>query len=779
MRDTKDIAEAVFRIRDEYLEQKKKKRIRVEKACAAASAIAAAVIITAKAADLASVDNKPLHGPEVSAVIDVTTEPVSAAADGVLVTEAVSSAVITQTTASDKSAVKSVSSTAKAESSMMPSAAENKVLHTVTTVSYAEKADSTAENDNTQTPVTTDLNDDDCKEVIRMKVINVKKYLAALSAAAMASSAVNMPANAESLYTPKPIDSLADAVIYIEENIDKMDFDGSGKLDGFDAYALFTYMNEPQSLPEGYAERCASYGDFNKDGAIDTLDTDLFREICELKYTQEDYGNYIENMEYLIPSDAEPDKHIYRNISPDAPAEIREKLLDTVYVDENYTYGSEENRNSFMNCFFFNLKDSAFPTEYTFDKYNDAYYKRFLENYDADKYSFDINEDGVVDLKDLYDIYLYDVASADEENVIIKNFYFGQFNIVTEVIDGQTWMHSDRENTLRKLLPMSEEFKQQLWDKCEPIYDYVYSFIDYNKDDMPLCTQTVFEFIARYIISNTDIGIINTSSLYYVQYHGDLMLCDHSVSENFLGDLDYILRRNFNRTDGQDNGNSIGKESYKRLLAIKDHDYMSDNNAFIALINEGKAVLKSGLKNDMFDINKDGDINYLDTYVFELYADDLSAGRTAEESVLPADMWNFIDQNAELDNDGITGTFGDYMIYQCVVGLAHEQPQYKLDIYYLQLLEKKGLVDLSDIRPYIEQLCKDKETGDVDFDGSVNAIDASYVLSYYAETAVNAEISNVTVAHMEYMADLNTDGRVNSVDASEILSSYAANSVSG
>ncbi|WP_155266878.1 dockerin type I domain-containing protein [Ruminococcus flavefaciens] len=206
---------------------------------------------------------------------------------------------------------------------------------------------------------------------------------------------------------------------------------------------------------------------------------------------------------------------------------------------------------------------------------------------------------------------------------------------------------------------------------------------------------------------------------------------------------------------------------------------MSDNDAFISLINDGKTVLKGGLKNDMFDINKDGEINYLDTYVFELYVDDLSAGRTAEESILPADMWNLIDQNVELDNDNIPGTFGDYMIYQCVVGLAHEQPQYKLDIYYLQLLEKKGLVDLSDIRPYIEKLCKDKEVGDVDFDGSVNAIDASYVLSYYAETAVNAEISNVTVAHMEYMADINSDGAVNSVDASEILSTYASNSVNG
>ena len=52
-------------------------------------------------------------------------------------------------------------------------------------------------------------------------------------------------------------------------------------------------------------------------------------------------------------------------------------------------------------------------------------------------------------------------------------------------------------------------------------------------------------------------------------------------------------------------------------------------------------------------------------------------------------------------------------------------------------------------------------------------------MGIYAETAVNAEISNVTVAHMEYMADINSDGAVNSVDAFEILSTYASNSVNG
>ena len=96
MRDTKDIAEAVFRIRDEHLAKQRRKRIRAEKACAAVSAIAAAVVITAKAADLAS-DSKPSRQPEMSSVIAVTTEAASETVTDVRSTEAAVSTVVANT----------------------------------------------------------------------------------------------------------------------------------------------------------------------------------------------------------------------------------------------------------------------------------------------------------------------------------------------------------------------------------------------------------------------------------------------------------------------------------------------------------------------------------------------------------------------------------------------------------------------------------------------------------------------------------------------------------
>ncbi len=766
MRDTKDIADAVFRIRDEHLEQMKKKRIRMEKACAAVSAVAAAGVITFGALHYTSANKKPVQNTDVIPSSAGTTELPSGT---VTTLYDASGPVSTYTTAVTASSSRKSGEPVTSKTSVSRISSDNK--------NAASKAAQTTAAAAVQTPTTTDISEIDCEEVIRMKVISIKKYLAALSAGAISIGAVNMPANAENMYTPREIDPLADAVLFIEDNPDLMDFDGNGKLDGFDAYALCTYLNEPGSLPEGCAERCRANADFNKDGVIDTLDTDLFREICYMRYISDNFITYSNNMEYLLPADTDYHKHVYRTVSPDAPAGMREALLNE-FVDESYTYGSNQNKNAFIDYCFFNNRNSAFPTQYTFDKYNDAYYKRFVQEIDRVGYSFDVNEDGAVDLKDLYDIFIYDVASADDGSQIAKNYYFGQFNNVEEKINGMICIHDDYEHPLRSRLPMPEEFKDKLWAKCEPMYNYVNSFIEYNKDGYNLSNLTVFDMIGRYILEKTEFDRINTSNVYYVDYHGDLMLCEHSVSEEFLGAIHSILDQEFDKTDtGTVNDPLNENPKYHTLIA--DYQYMHDNDYLRAVNAKAKEEFESGLTSGLYDINKDGKTDYLDTYTFELFISDLAYGRTAEESILPADQWNFIDQKVDLDKDDIAGTFIDFSIFQFTIGYAHSVPSYKLDIYYLQLIEQKGLIDISDIKPYIEKLCKDKEAGDVDLDGQITAIDASEVLKYYSQLSVDAEINTVTEAKMEYMADFNTDGFVDSVDASAILRQYALNSVEG
>ena len=217
--------------------------------------------------------------------------------------------------------------------------------------------------------------------------------------------------------------------------------------------------------------------------------------------------------------------------------------------------------------------------------------------------------------------------------------------------------------------------------------------------------------------------------------------------------------------------------SDKLNLDLINSPYTHDNDLLREKIDQLKEELDSGLTKDAYDINKDGKTDYYDSYVFSLYIDDLYDNITAENSIIPVDQWNYINQELDVDGDGITGSYVDYDLYTFVVGNYYKVPRYKLDIYYLRLIEQKGLVDLSDIQPYIEKLCKDKETGDVNLDGCITAVDASEVLSYYSDISTDTEINNVTEAKMEYMADYNADGIVDNRDASAILTVYAKNSV--
>ena len=63
------------------------------------------------------------------------------------------------------------------------------------------------------------------------------------------------------------------------------------------------------------------------------------------------------------------------------------------------------------------------------------------------------------------------------------------------------------------------------------------------------------------------------------------------------------------------------------------------------------------------------------------------------------------------------------------------------------------------------------QNGDVNGDGKVNAVDASYILSEYASTSTGHKPS--FDPEKRKSADVNGDGAVNAVDASIVLSYYA------
>lgn len=78
---------------------------------------------------------------------------------------------------------------------------------------------------------------------------------------------------------------------------------------------------------------------------------------------------------------------------------------------------------------------------------------------------------------------------------------------------------------------------------------------------------------------------------------------------------------------------------------------------------------------------------------------------------------------------------------------------------------------------YKFEIISDKNLGDLDGDGAVNALDASLVLMEYAAKATGKD--PVLTSQQKLIADINNDGNIDALDASDILRYYAYTATGG
>mgnify|MGYP001635848285 CR=1 FL=1 len=76
---------------------------------------------------------------------------------------------------------------------------------------------------------------------------------------------------------------------------------------------------------------------------------------------------------------------------------------------------------------------------------------------------------------------------------------------------------------------------------------------------------------------------------------------------------------------------------------------------------------------------------------------------------------------------------------------------------------------------YCEDILGTLDRGDTNNDGTINAVDASLILTYYAEvqTGGSSQRASADEMSMSLLGDYNNDGVVNAVDASAVLTFYA------
>lgn len=108
--------------------------------------------------------------------------------------------------------------------------------------------------------------------------------------------------------------------------------------------------------------------------------------------------------------------------------------------------------------------------------------------------------------------------------------------------------------------------------------------------------------------------------------------------------------------------------------------------------------------------------------------------------------------------------------------IADQSVRDKVDSY--ADIDKDGYIDMNDVLALGEILAESHSAGDVNFDGEVNAVDASMVLTYYALISVDEEhMVTADDYGIIFLGDYDKDGYINASDASDILCYYASTSV--
>lgn len=284
-----------------------------------------------------------------------------------------------------QTSVSEVRVTAEAQSSSRVSSEQNlpavtsvpekKPATTVTTYNESERTDPDSENTG---PVFND------KEELTMR-----KELISVLAMIMAFNASNggMIHASELKYK---ISAENEAAVYISENMENLDFDESGRFSVPDVYAIYAYVNEKESLPEGYHEKIEKNADVTGDGVINRDDLNMFLEFTRVNMSLEErFG--IDEYEYSLD------------------------------------YGSENLTEKFNNDIL----------EYSSDvRFKEHIYQKLCSSIESGEIDVDIDKNGKADLMDAYKLYLYSLGYDKETGkIMLYDTRTGEYEKPAEIYD--------------------------------------------------------------------------------------------------------------------------------------------------------------------------------------------------------------------------------------------------------------------------------------------------------------------------------------------------------
>ncbi len=332
------------------------------------------------------------------------------------------------------------------------------------------------------------------------------------------------------------------------------------------------------------------------------------------------------------------------------------------------------------------------------------------QNYTEFKSLLDINGDGVFDLHDVQDyeeyMIMYDVARDDFEEIINADTVD-----MTRYREEKQSEDSITEDVFKNCTKLHVGI-----DKWEREMSFDFEFDEYNTTS----GLSVMNMIKYYFLKN-DFKLIYTTPEYYRNERPGcegLPLYDkvnlYNVISSYAADRGYITTKL-----GYD------KNAFD-LFYEKWSDEVKNQTAAIPDIN-GNGVI------DMLDYN------YLNQYKMELYMK-----TSAEDTKLPKEIREYLDEDFDLNENGISGDVNDISAAIAYIIINHR------DVINLASEEKTATM-LSMLK------------GDANCDGKVSLADSVAILQYIG----NRDKYNLKDLG-KLKADVNGDGAVTGMDALEI-----------
>lgn len=134
------------------------------------------------------------------------------------------------------------------------------------------------------------------------------------------------------------------------------------------------------------------------------------------------------------------------------------------------------------------------------------------------------------------------------------------------------------------------------------------------------------------------------------------------------------------------------------------------------------------------DVNMDGVVDYNDYFASNIYFSDLIKENTADDSVLPAEIWANIEQNCDFNGNGTTKDIYDILTVQLYV-TKYADPIDDFETAYKEYAESLGETSVASVQGFsyennVAILAANTLYGDANEDGDVDIADATAIIQH-------------------------------------------------